>query len=140
MKKFPIALFLLLAFTYSFSQELNSQSTPEELVQQQLEGYNSLDIDAFMKPFSEDLELYSFPNTLKAKGKEKIKEGYKNFFKAAPNLHCKIINRVVNGNIVIDKERVSGYPDGKTIETLAIYEIENGKIARVYFTKEIIVQ
>jgi len=93
-----------------------------------------------MTPYSDSMELYTFPNTLLVKGKDKIKEGYKGFFKSAPNLHCELLNRTVSGNIVIDKERVSGYPDGKTIETLAIYEIDNGKIQRVYFTKEVVVE
>jgi len=139
MKNLPFLILVLLTSMYSFGQDTSTKLTPEELVQQQLDGYNALNIDAFMEPFSDSMELYTFPNTLLVKGKDKIKEGYKGFFKAAPNLHCEILNRIVNGNIVIDKERVSGYPDGKTIETLAIYVIENNKIQRVYFTEEIIV-
>ena len=140
MKKSVLLILAFLASMYSFSQGSITKLTPEQLVQQQLEGYNALNIEAFMKPYSDSMELYTFPNTLNVKGKDKIKEGYKKFFEAAPNLHCEIINRIVNGNIVIDKERVSGFPDGKTIETMAIYEIEDGKIQRVYFTEEIIVE
>jgi len=139
MKNLPLLILAILTSMYSFGQDSLTKSTPEELVQQQLDGYNALNIEDFMAPYSDNMELYTFPNTLLVKGKSKIKEGYKGFFEAAPNLHCEILNRTVNGNIVIDKERVSGYPDGKTIEILAIYEIENGKIQRVYFTEEIIV-
>lgn len=139
MKNISLLILLFLTSMCSFSQDSITKLTPEELVQQQLDGYNALNIESFMAPYSDSMELYTFPNTLLVKGKDKIKEGYKDFFKAAPNLHCKILNRTVNGNIVIDKERVSGSPDGKTIETLAIYVIENEKIQRVYFTEEVIV-
>tara|TARA_B110001454_G_C12613190_1_gene389603 strand:+ start:335 stop:763 length:429 start_codon:yes stop_codon:yes gene_type:complete len=139
MKKLPLLILALLVSVYSFSQDSITKLTPEELVQQQLNGYNALNIEEFIAPFSDSLELYTFPNTLLVKGKKKIKEGYKGFFKSAPNLHCEILSRTVNGNIVIDKERVSGYPNGKTIEVLAIYEIDKDKIQRVYFTEEIIV-
>lgn len=140
MKKLPLLLLTLIISLYSFSQDSIAKLTPEELVQQQLDGYNALNIEAFMEPYSDSMELYTFPNTLNVKGKDKIKEGYISFFEAAPNLHCEVLNRIVNGNIVIDKERVSGLPDGKTIEALAIYEIENGKIQRVYFTEQIIIK
>jgi len=54
--------------------------TPEELVQQQLDGYNALNIEAFIAPYSYNMELYTFPNTLLVKGKDRIKEDYKGFF------------------------------------------------------------
>ena len=111
--------------------------SPEELVQQQVNGYNARNIDAFLAPYSDSLEIYMFPNTLQQEGKENIKENYIQLFKNAPNLHCEIISRTIHGNTVIDKERVRGILDGKILEAVAIYEIENGKIARVYFLKSI---
>ena len=114
--------------------------TPEDLVQQQVNGYNAGDIEAFMAPYSDSLEIYNFPNTLQQKGKKNIAEGYKKMFANVPNLHCEILNRTVHGNTVIDKERITGLPDGKIMEALAIYEIEYGKIQRVYFGDAIMVE
>lgn len=52
-------------------------------------------------------------------------------FEKVPNLHCELLGRIVQGNIVIDKERVQF---GKEIvEAVAIYHIENNKIKKVYF-------
>jgi hypothetical protein len=40
----------------------------------------------------------------------------------------------VPGAFVVDHERVTGIPDGKSIEAIGIYEVRNGKIERVWWT------
>jgi len=105
---------------------------PEVLVQQQLNAYNARDMEAFLVPYSDSVELYDFPNKLLAKGKAAMQTMYAETFKTTPELHCEIVKRIVLGNTVIDHERVSGKSNEK-IEAIAEYEIENGKIKRVYF-------
>ncbi|MBK1895567.1 amidohydrolase family protein [Chryseobacterium paridis] len=107
--------------------------TPEILAQQQLNGYNARNIDAFLEPYSEDVELYTFPNTLISKGKEAMRKSYSAMFDKTPDLHCEIKNRIINGNFVIDRESVSGVRKNGKIEATAIYEIKNDKISKVYF-------
>ena len=54
-------------------------------------------------------------------------------FEETPNLHCELKGRIVQGNVVIDKEHVSF---GDTfLDATAIYHIENEKIQKVYFVK-----
>ena len=107
------------------------KDTPEILVQRQLNGYNFRNIDAFLEPYADDIELYEFPNTLIGKGKENMRKMYAEMFEKTPNLHCEIKGRIVQGNVVIDKEHVR-FGD-KFLEATAIYHIENGKIKKVYF-------
>lgn len=106
---------------------------PEILVQQQLNAYNARNIDAFMEPYAEDVELYTFPNTLLSKGKDAMRKTYETMFKRYPELHCEIKQRIINLNTVIDKESVSGVKPGQKIEATALYEIKNDKISKVYF-------
>lgn len=108
------------------------KETPLALVQRQLNAYNARDIDAFMEPYAEDVELYDYTTgKLFAKGKEAMRKSYE-FFKQVPELHCEIKSRIVQGNIVIDKESVTGFGE-KPVEATAIYHIENNKIRKVYF-------
>ncbi|WNJ20120.1 amidohydrolase family protein [Pontibacter sp. G13] len=107
--------------------------SPEELVQQQLNAYNARDIEAFLEPYSDSLEIYSFPNQLQQKGKHLIRPGYEQMLQNIPDLHCELINRIVRGNLIIDQERVTGFANGGTLQAVAIYEIEDGKIIRVTF-------
>ena len=103
----------------------------ESIVKEQLIAYNARDIDAFMDTYSEDIKLYTFPNTLFSEGKEKMREQYGAFFENTPNLNCEIKNRIVIGNKVIDEEYVT--INDSHISAVAIYELENVKIAKVTF-------
>ena len=104
--------------------------TPLALVQRQLNAYNGYNLEAFLEPYAEDVEIYRFPNTLQMKGKDAMRKAYQ-FVEQSPGLHCEIQERIVQGNTVIDHERVRF---GNEIATaIAIYQIEGGKIKKVYF-------
>lgn len=105
--------------------------TPESLVQQQLNAYNAHNLDAFLTPYADDVELYDFPATLLMKGKEAMRKDYQ-FITQVPKLHCRLLNRIVQGNMVIDHEEVYGFGN-KPVYAAAIYVIEKGKIKKVYF-------
>lgn len=105
--------------------------SPVDLVQQQLNAYNAHNLEAFLAPYAEDVEIYQFPNTLLSKGKEQMRKDYL-FITKVPKLFCRLQNRVVQGNMVIDHEEVSGFGP-KPLHAVAIYLIEKGKISKVYF-------
>ena len=107
------------------------KESPEAVVQRQLNAYNARDINAFMDTYSDDVELYEFPNKLTQKGKADMRKGYEGFFKAVPNLYCEIEKRIVIGNKVIDHEKVRA--GTRTLSAVAVYEVENGKIKKVTF-------
>jgi imidazolonepropionase-like amidohydrolase len=107
------------------------QETPEVLAQKQLNGYNFRDIDAFMEPYSEEIEVYQYPDKLLYKGKAEMRKDYEWMFDNTPNLHCELLDRSVAGNIVTDSERIQ--IGEKVMEATAVYHIENGKIRKAYF-------
>ena len=109
--------------------------TPELLVQQQLNAYNARNIEAFLEPYSDDVEIYTFPNTLISKGKDEMRKSYTQMFAKMPNLHCELKGRIIQGNIVIDRESVSGMISNTKVEATAVYEIKNHKILKVYFIR-----
>ena len=102
------------------------------LVQRQLNAYNARNIEAFLEPYSDDVELFNFPDKLILKGKDEMRKGYEGFFRNTPELHCEIKSRSIQGNYIIDKESVSGIGKIK-LEATAIYYISTGKIQKVYF-------
>lgn len=114
-----------------FKPESIIEETPLALVQRQLNAYNLRNIDAFLEPYAEDVEIYTYPDKLTGKGKAEMRKNYASMFEKVPNLHCELLGRIVQGNTIIDKERVQF---GKEIvEAVAIYHIENNKIKKVYF-------
>jgi len=107
--------------------------TPEALAQRQLNAYNVRNIDAFLEPYADDVEIYAYPDKLLMKGKEQMRAQYSKMFDDTPNLHCELVGRIVQGNTVIDKERVQS--GNEIIEATAMYHIENNKIKKVYFIR-----
>mgnify|MGYP000551360324 FL=1 len=108
-----------------------AEVSPRYLAEEQLIGYNNRDINAFLKPFAKNVKVYRFPNTLSYEGLEKMRENYDSFFKNTPDLHCKILKRIVFKDKVIDHELVTA--NGRTFKAVAIYSIKNGKIVSVTF-------
>ncbi len=106
--------------------------TPQLLVDQQLAAYNARDIDAFLIPYSDSVELYEYPGKLMGKGKEEMRKSYAGMFKQVTQLHCELVNRIVQGNVIIDHESVSGFGP-KPLRAIAIYTITKGKIQKVEF-------
>jgi imidazolonepropionase-like amidohydrolase len=107
------------------------KETPTALAQRQLNAYNCRNIEAFLEPYADDVEIYTYPDKLMNKGKEEMRKIYSEMFEKTPALHCELLGRIVQGNIVIDKERVK-FGSGM-IEAVAIYHIESNKIKKVYF-------
>lgn len=105
--------------------------TPEMLAQQQLNAYNAHDLEAFLAPYSDSVELYTFPNKLELKGKASMRKAYQ-FVTTTPGLYCRLVNRIVEGNMVIDQEEVAGF-GSKPLTAVAIYIAEGGKIVKIYF-------
>lgn len=109
--------------------------TPEYLAQQQLNAYNARDIEAFLQPYSDSVEIYTFPGKLISKGKESMRQQYGAMFMKYPELHCELKNRIVKGNYVMDHESVTGLNRPEVLEALAVYEVKNGEIIKVYFMR-----
>jgi len=110
---------------------------PEEVVQKQVDAYNQRDLTEFVACHDPAVELFSFSeSTPYAVGQEKLKEIYGTVFEKSPNLHAEIINRIVMGNKVIDHEKVTGRIGVELSEIIAIYEVEDGLIAKAHFIRK----
>ncbi len=113
---------------------MNSGEAPEQVVQRQLEAYNARRLEELLQTYADDVEVYEHPATLQARGRAQLRERLAARL-AEPNLHARLLNRVVLGDRVIDHERVTRtFPEGPgTLELVAIYEVRNGRISRAWF-------
>ncbi|MCR9173491.1 MAG: nuclear transport factor 2 family protein [bacterium] len=124
----PWLVMLMMSTFYSSAQEVK----PDSIVQLSLDAYNNHDFELFMSYFHEDVEMYNLnecePYT---KGKEAVGDLYEAYFEASPDLHSKILNRMVFGNTVIDYEYITGARgDATPFELIFMYEVEGDKIIR----------
>jgi hypothetical protein len=102
----------------------------EEIVNMQLVGYNSKNIFLFSSAFDDNIKIFEHSNNLIIDGKKQLIDFFTNRFKISSNLDCKILNRIVLDNKIIDHEYVTGIFD-HPIELIVMHTIENNKIKRV---------
>ena len=113
----------------SFIREKQGSSEVETIVQKQFETWNAKDIDNFVKTFSEDIKVYEFQNSLYLDGQKQLYDMFSELFTQSPDLLCKISNRIIIGNTVIDEELIFDKTNNR--KALVIYEVEKGKIFRM---------
>src|SRR5688500_1330661 len=108
--------------------------TPETVIQRQLEAYNARDIEALMATYADDAQQYEYPTRLVSSGAAALRERMAERFRE-PNLHAKLLHRIVIGRIVIDHEEVMRtFPEGTgKVELVAIYEVRDTKIVTARF-------
>ncbi|WP_374518173.1 nuclear transport factor 2 family protein [Undibacterium squillarum] len=106
---------------------------PDTVVQRQLDAYNAHDLERFVAEYSHDVQVFRPPQPEPVlQGMQAFSEHYaKNRF-TLPDLHAKVLNRIVSGNIVVDHEEVTGL-DPSPRHTIAVYEVDDGLIRRVWF-------
>lgn len=81
---------------------------PEEPVQRQLDAYNAHDLERFVAKYAEDIQVFVPPATeLLSNGKQDFADHYRPSRFTLPHLHAELLQRIVSGNTVVDRERVS---------------------------------
>jgi hypothetical protein len=110
-------------------------SSSAELVQRQLDAYNSQNMDAFLACYAQDAVLGGLNGAVTQQGIEAIRKRHEDLFYEFPKNRAKLANRIDLGTTVIDHEEVERGPGGDKFEVAAIYTIRDGKIARVDFAR-----
>lgn len=102
-------------------------------VQRQLDAYNARDLERFLAEYADDIVVYRPPATEPAiVGKEALGAHYARNRFNLPELHARLLNRIVSDNIVVDQEQVTGVPGG-VVAAVAVYQVKNGRIQAVWF-------
>ena len=109
-------------------------SSPEAVVQRQLDAYNAKDLGAWLATYAPDATQYQHPATLLASGHAEIRARMQARF-SEPNLHARLISRSVMGRLVVDHEVVTrNFPAGPgTAALVCIYSVERGLIQSASF-------
>jgi len=109
---------------------------PVDVVQRQVNAYNARDLEAFVDLYSADVELFNLGERRPfVSGRSDLRQRYGKLFASAPRLHCRILSRIDQGKYVIDQEKVTGLEKDRAVQATAIYEVELGRIRRVWFVR-----
>lgn len=109
-------------------------TSPEVVVQRQLDAYNAKDVDAWLSTYAPDAKQFELGGTLLADGHVQIRARALARFQE-PHLHAQLIRRETFGNVVIDHEDVTRtFPEGLgRVELVCVYVVEKGLIQSASF-------
>ena len=112
-------------------------NSPAEVVERQVDAYNRGDVDGFTACYSTDVTVIDQTSgRVLASGTEELGRLYRNVIEKSPDLHCSVAGRLLLDRFVLDREILTGLPDGKELHAVAIYEVVEGRIRRVWMIRE----
>ena len=102
---------------FSLAGQAATTPSAESIVQQQLEAYNARDLDAFMSLMADDVTATdAISGAVLASNKEELRPRYVERFKTP--VYSELLGRLCLGNVVVDREIISGLPDGAVADCL----------------------
>jgi hypothetical protein len=106
---------------------------PEAFAQRQLDAYNDRDLERFVREYTEDVQVWQLPDPNPViVGRAALAAHYRDKRFNLPELHAKLVKRMVFGNKVIDQEVILGVP-GAPMEAAAIFEVTEQGICKAWF-------
>lgn len=110
------------------------QMEPVQLIQQQLDAYNSKNIKVWLACYHPEAVQLDFHGTVLASGHDEMQQRISLRF-LEPDLHAKLLNRMVMGDWVIDHELIQrNFPEGRgQVEMLCSYQVKQGLIVKALF-------
>jgi hypothetical protein len=108
----------------------------ESVVQTQVDAYNLHDIEVFTAAYAEDAYYTRLDSgEVVIAGRADVRKSFGDLFIANPNVHVEVTNRIALGRYVIDREVITGREGQPTGNVVAIYEVADGLIQRVWSTR-----
>jgi hypothetical protein len=112
-------------------------NSPAGIVDAQIAAYNAGDVQAFAAFYAENVEFYDLgpPGAPTMQGRAALIRQYQPIF-ARHHPRARVTNRIVDGDYVIDREVIVAGEHSNS--GAAIYQVEDGKIRRVWFTPAVL--
>lgn len=130
MKNFMSGLFIVLIAGSISANEIKS---PLDVVNQRMHAYNQHDLKQFLATYHENVQIYTYPDTRLAEGKEHLQSIFEPMLKEG-KVKVKIHHQMQKDSYVINHETVI-YGTAET-EYVSVYKVENGLITEVRFIRD----
>lgn len=128
--------FFVLLITFSLVSTISAQQTEKsKLLQDYFDAYNQHEVKRVVDMVVEDFKMYSVMEdtmTVDINGKKELRNWLTSYFKDLPNVYSEMSEISESGNYVSFIE-TAHWGDGRSQSSLAVYEILNNKIKRVWY-------
>ena len=130
---------IFLAVDQTSAQELSPESgSPIATVERFVEAFNEHDVEKMLELVHQEIQWFSLSGDsigVETEGAVALAEGMRGYFAAIPSSRSTIEEIMEAGRFVSVRERVEweGKSGTRTQSALAVYEIEDGLIRRVWY-------
>jgi len=108
----------------------------EMFISKHIDDYNNHNVDALVSAFANDIKIHNLDTgELLMEGREKIREYYAEKFEY-PKLYSELLERIIIGDKVIDKQVFTSEADTMMIHAVTIYYFKDNLIQDVWFVFE----
>lgn len=105
-----------------------------ELIDEQFRHFNAHQLEPYVAMFTDDIEVFKFPDTQVQSGIEGFREVFVSAFENYPSLTATPTIVSIDGAFVTISERIENGPgDTGRMTEVAIFEFEGEKIRRFWF-------
>lgn len=113
-------------------------ATPQEVVQRQLDAFNDHDLDTFLPLFDDDVVILDLVDgTEVLRGIDAFRDRYAALFRDRPQVRAELAGRLTLGAFVVDRERLTDGDDHPPEDALAIYEVADDVVTRMWFIESV---
>jgi putative hydrolase of HD superfamily len=111
---------------------------PLEVVHAYVDAANRGDLEGFISLYAPDIRKFKFPATEGSRGRETMRAVYAKSFAEKKGIHVEILEAMTLGDKVVCRDRVTGLPDGKIAEEIAVYQVQDGLITNIVYVERIL--
>jgi hypothetical protein len=134
-------IMLLIVVLIFKNVSLSAQTkAPDVIVEEQIAAYNARDLELFCSFYANGIRYVELKDDLSTTtlmdGKDDLRKNFETTFKNNPAIQCTAVEKMVQGNKVIVKERFTGRADNKNLEVVFIYVVTDEKITNVARVKK----
>lgn len=136
-KYFTLLVQIVLVSVCTFGFQSDSKS-PERVAQALVDAFNAHDVEGILKTYHPNSVARRLPSgEVILTGHADIRKKFETAFQRNPAIKVEIVQRMVDGVFVIDKEKIITLTDGKKAERfgLVIYEIRDGQIVNEWYPR-----
>lgn len=113
--------------------------SPNQLMATYIEAFNEANIERLVGTMTEDVEWFTVNAAgaaLEASGRPALARSMRSYFDSVPDVHAEIEQRMINGNFVTTRERLTWKtPSGleRSQASIAVFELREGLIRRAWY-------
>lgn len=136
-KSFTFLVLIVILTVSTFGFQANGK-TPADVAQALVDAFNAHDIEGILKTYHPNSVARRLPSgEVFLTGHADIRKKFETSFQRNPTIKVEVVQRIVDGVFVIDKEKIIVVTNGKKSERfgVVIYEIRDGLIVNEWYPR-----